>query len=190
MKNIIADDLLESIELLKYVKESQVQSIEKIAEAFISCLKTGKKIIFFGNGGSAADAQHIVAELVGKFEKNRKSLAAISLTTNTSNLTAIANDFGFEQVFAKQIEGLGNCGDVAVGISTSGKSKNVLEAILKAKSLGLVTIGLLGSKGGELAKICDLSFVVDSSRTCRIQEVHITVGHIIASLVEKALYGE
>ncbi|MEW6170094.1 MAG: D-sedoheptulose 7-phosphate isomerase [Candidatus Omnitrophota bacterium] len=187
MKKIIEKDLLESISLTQDTIKNKLGIIQDIAESFISCLKKGNKIILFGNGGSAADAQHIAAELVGRFEKNRGPLAAISLNTNTSCLTAIANDFGYDNVFSKQIEALGKPGDIALGISTSGNSKNVLEAIKKAKHLGLITIGFSGKKSDDLSKICDLSFVAESSRTCRIQEMHIKVGHIICNLVELAI---
>lgn len=190
MKRIIENNLSESIELLKGILDNQMAEIEKIADVFIACLKNGRKIILFGNGGSAADAQHLAAELVGRFEKNRKALAALSLSTNISNITALANDFGFETVFSRQIEALGIRGDVALGISTSGESKNVIEGILKAKKMGLTTVGFTGCSGGQLSKICDLSFIVNSKRTCRIQEMHITAGHIICSLAEDALSGE
>lgn len=187
MKKEIEKDLEESIDLLKDTKETQISAIEEIAAALIYALKNGKKIIVFGNGGSAADAQHIVAELVGRFEKNRKALSAISLTTNTSSLTALANDFGFETVFSRQIEALGVRGDIALGISTSGESKNIILAIQKAKQMGLTTIAFSAGKGGELAKACDLALVVNSKRTCRIQEAHIAVAHILCSLIEESL---
>jgi D-sedoheptulose 7-phosphate isomerase len=184
MKNIIENDLRESMQLTETVIKCQLNAIQDIADAFIACLKKGRKIMLFGNGGSAADAQHIAAELMGRFEKNRQSLAAISLATNTSTLTAIANDFGYEEVFSKQIEALGKSGDIAVGISTSGRSKNVIAALKKAKALGLMTVCFSGGAKDELAKLCDLALVVDSSRTCRIQEIHIKIAHIICGLVE------
>lgn len=187
MKKLIEKDLLESISLTQETIKNKIGVIENIAKRFITCLKNGNKIILFGNGGSAADAQHIAAELVGRFEKNRKALAAISLSANTPCLTAIANDFGYEGIFTKQIEALGKPGDIALGISTSGSSKNVLAAIRKAKQLGLTTIGFSGKKSDDLSKICDLSFVASSNRTCRVQEMHIKVGHIICAIVESAL---
>lgn len=190
MKKIIEKDLQEGIELAQQLKNEQVQIIEKIAQKFIECLKAGNKIMLFGNGGSAADAQHIAAELSGRFEKDRKALSALSLTTNTSTLTALANDFGYDTVFSRQIEALGKRGDIAVGISTSGRSKNVIEAIKKAKELGLVTIGLSGGKDDLLSKLCDFALVVNSNRTCRIQEIHIKIGHIICGLVEQTLADE
>ncbi|MCX5706188.1 MAG: SIS domain-containing protein, partial [Candidatus Omnitrophica bacterium] len=140
----------------------------------------------FGNGGSASDAQHIAAELVGRFRKERKGLAAISLTTNTSILTSLANDYGYDIVFARQIEALAEKFDLAIGISTSGKAKNVALGIKQAKKMGLKTIGLTGGDGGELAKLVDISLIVPSSVTARIQEAHITIGHIICELIEEA----
>jgi D-sedoheptulose 7-phosphate isomerase len=186
MKKHIKNDLNESINLLQDTINHHLPNIEKIAQVFINCLKKGNKILLFGNGGSASDAEHIAAELIGRFEKNRRALAALSLTTNTSNITAIANDFGFENVFSKQIEGLAKKGDVAVGISTSGNSRNIIKGILTAKHMGLTTVCLTGGKGGQLAKISDVSLIINSSRTCRIQELHITISHIICSLVENA----
>lgn len=142
--------------------------------------------MLFGNGGSAADAQHIAAELVGRFEKNRRPLAAISLTTNTSIISAVANDFGYNYIFSKQIEAIANRGDIAVGISTSGKSGNVIQALKKAKQMGLVTVGFSGSKKTPMFKLCDLVLSIKSARTCRIQEMHAKIAHIICSLVEEA----
>ena len=190
MKKIIEKDLKESIAITNYALLHQLSIIEQIARLFIECLKKGGKIILFGNGGSAADAQHIAAELIGRFEKDRLALRALSLTTNTSILTAVANDFGFSEVFSKQIEGLANPGDVAVGISTSGSSKNVIEALKKARQLGLVTIGFSGASAGEMSAACDVTLTVESNRTCRIQEIHIKIGHIICGLVEAAINSE
>jgi len=142
-------------------------------------------VILFGNGGSASDSQHIAAELVGRFKKDRTSLAAIALTTNTSILTSLANDYGYEIVFAKQVEALGQKDDIVIGISTSGKAKNVALAIKQAKKMGLKTVALTGGDGGELAKLADISLVVPSLITARIQEAHITIGHIACELVEE-----
>ncbi|MBU2541183.1 MAG: D-sedoheptulose 7-phosphate isomerase [Candidatus Omnitrophica bacterium] len=190
MNRIIKKDLQESISITNYAIKNQIKTIEGIAEVIIDCLERGNKVILFGNGGSAADAQHIAAELIGRFEKNRKALAAISLTTNTSIISAIANDFGYSHVFSKQIEGLGQAGDVAIGISTSGSSKNVLEALKKARQLGLATVGFCGKASKAIFKVSDLTLSVNSLRTCRIQEMHIKIGHIICGLVEKALLNE
>lgn len=190
MKNNIKKDLRENIAVCEYIAKHQLGTIENIAREFIKCLKRGNKIILFGNGGSAADAQHIAAELIARFEKNRKPLAAISLSTNTSALTAIANDFGYTSVFARQIEAIGKSADIAVGISTSGESKNVIEAIKTARKMKLVSVAFTGSKSGKLAKISDLALIVNSSHTCRIQEMHILIGHIICRIVEAALANE
>jgi len=147
----------------------------------------GKKLLIFGNGGSAADAQHIAAEFVGRFEKERKALPAIALHANTSSLTAIANDYGYDEVFARQIEAYASKGDIAIGISTSGNSKNVIKALEKAKELGCITIALTGSSGGKLNGITDYIIKVQSDRTSIIQEAHITIGHIISKIVEDML---
>ena len=140
-----------------------------------------------GNGGSASDSQHIAAELIGRFKKDRVALAAIALTTNTSVLTSVANDYGYAEIFAKQIEALGKKNDVVVAISTSGKAKNVISGIKQAKKMGLKTVALTGGDGGEIAKLTDISLVVPSLVTARIQEAHITIGHIVCELVEQAL---
>jgi D-sedoheptulose 7-phosphate isomerase len=153
----------------------------------IDSLKKNGKVILFGNGGSASDAQHIAAELVGRFKKDRTALAALSLTTNTSVLTSLANDYGYEVVFSKQVEALGQKNDVIIGISTSGKAKNVANGIKQAKKMGLKTVALTGGDGGELTKLADVSLIVPSSITARIQEAHITIGHIICELVEETL---
>jgi len=187
MRDQIKDIILDSIHVKEEILRNKIPEILDIAEAFISCLKKGGKIIFFGNGGSAADSQHLAAELIGRFKKDRGALAAIALTTNTSIITSLSNDYGYEIVFAKQIEGLGNKNDLAIGISTSGKAKNVIAAIKQAKKMGIKTIAFTGSDGGELSKIADISFVVPSQTTARIQEAHITLGHVICELVENEL---
>jgi D-sedoheptulose 7-phosphate isomerase len=183
----IKDKILESIQIKEELMRTSISEIIAIAECVIDSLRKGRKVIFFGNGGSAADSQHLAAEFVGRFKKDRKALSAIALTTNTSILTSLANDYGYEVIFAKQIEALGNKGDVAVGISTSGKAKNVIRGIEQAKHRGLVTVGLTGGNGGVLAKIADFSLIVPSKVTARIQEAHITIGHIICELAEEAL---
>ncbi len=151
------------------------------------CLKKDGKVMFFGNGGSASDSQHLAAEFVGRFKKERKPLPALALTVDTSILTSLANDYGYEVVFARQIEALGQKNDIAFGISTSGKAKNVACALKQAKKMGIFTIALTGGDGGELAKIADISLIVPSAVTARIQEAHITIGHIICDLVENEL---
>jgi D-sedoheptulose 7-phosphate isomerase len=156
----------------------------------LKALDAGNKVILFGNGGSAADSQHIAGELVSKFRRERKALPAIALTTDTSILTSIANDFGFEYVFARQVEALGAPGDIALGISTSGNSPNVIHALRVARQLGLVTIGFTGEDGGELKDAVDICFQVPSNSTPRIQEMHITVAHTLCELIEIELLKE
>ena len=184
----IKESLLESAELKRKVAEAMADSIEKAIEAMCSALRAGKKVLLMGNGGSAADAQHIAGELVGRFKKERKAIPAISLSTDTSILTAIGNDYGFEKVFERQIEALGNKGDVVIGISTSGNSENVYRAMKLAKEMGLKTIGLLGNDGGKIKDFSDIPLIVPSKNTPRIQEAHITIEHIICEGVEKKIY--
>jgi D-sedoheptulose 7-phosphate isomerase len=171
-------------ELLK-----QSTLLAQVAEKLIEAYEAGKKILLFGNGGSAADAQHIAAELVGKYYMDRRPLPAEALTVNTSSLTAIGNDYAFERIFARQVEALGNPGDVAIGISTSGNSPNVIEAIRAAKKKGMITIGLTGAEGGRLKNEVDYCICVPSKDTPRIQEAHILIGHIWCELIERALFG-
>lgn len=178
----------ESAELKKALA-AQVDLLLKIADLIVQAFREGNKVVLFGNGGSAADAQHIAAELAGKFYLDRDPLPAIALTTNTSSLTAIANDHGFETVFSRQVKGLVRKGDVVIGISTSGDSINVIRGIEEAKSCGAVTIAFTG-EGRKLKELTDYVLSVPSQDTPRIQEVHITAGHIICYLVEQALFGE
>jgi D-sedoheptulose 7-phosphate isomerase len=187
MRDRIKDILLESIQVKEELLRTCIGNIIEITEVIIDCIKKGGKVILFGNGGSASDSQHIAAELVGRFKKDRAALPAIALTTNTSVLTSLANDYGYEIIFAKQIEALGQRYDVAIGISTSGKAKNVALGIKQAKKMGIKTVAFTGSDGGELAKLADISLTVPSSVTARIQEAHITIGHIICELIEQAL---
>jgi D-sedoheptulose 7-phosphate isomerase len=165
---------------------ANVESVVEAAAAIVTSLKSGGSVLVFGNGGSAADAQHFAAELLGRYEKDRRAWPAVALTTDTSALTAIGNDYGFDRVFARQVEGLGKNGDVAIGISTSGNSANVLRAIETANERGLITVALTG-RGGEAGKIARLHVRVDEARTARIQEVHATLLHIICELVESDL---
>lgn len=188
MRDKIKDLILESIQVKEELMRKHLGEIVEISNLIIDSLKKGGKVIIFGNGGSASDSQHIAAELVGRFKKDRAALPAISLTTNTSIITALANDYGYEIVFAKQIEALGNKNDVAIGISTSGKAKNVASGLKQAKKIGLKTIALTGGDGGELAKIADLTLIVPSAVTARIQEAHITIGHIVCEMVEQAIF--
>jgi len=151
------------------------------------CLINGGKILFCGNGGSAADSQHLAAELTGRFIYDRRPLAAVALSTDTSALTCIGNDYSFDEIFARQVAGLGRAGDVLIGISTSGNSRNVIRAVEEAKKLGMLTIGLLGRDGGQLLSLCDHSIVVPSDVTARIQECHILIGHTLCGLIENEL---
>ncbi|TXE82949.1 D-sedoheptulose 7-phosphate isomerase [Campylobacter peloridis] len=159
--------------------------IIKVGAILLNCLQNNGKILICGNGGSAADSQHFAAELSGRYKKERKALAAIALNTDTSALSAIGNDYGFEFVFSRQVEALLNKNDVLIGISTSGKSKNVLNAFEKAKELGGFCIGLSGKNGGDMNKICDINLVVSSNDTARIQEMHILIIHCLCELIEE-----
>jgi D-sedoheptulose 7-phosphate isomerase len=160
----------------------------KVAEAMTKCLRSGNKILFFGNGGSAADAQHLAAELSGRFLKERKSLSGWALTTNSSVLTAIGNDYSFDEVFARQVQGIGNPDDVAFAITTSGNSPNVLRAVNVARDMKLVTVGLTGRTGGKLRSVADHCICIPSDHTPRIQEAHILTGHILCELIEETLF--
>lgn len=184
----IERSILESSKIIKN-STSHIREIENSIKVITECLKNGKKVIIFGNGGSAADAQHIVAEFIGRFKLERKSLAAIALTSNSSILTALANDYSYDTIFSRQCEGLVERGDVVIGISTSGNSKNVEKGLAISKKIGALTIGLLGSKGGSIGKICDISIIINSSSTPRIQEAHRTIYHIICEEVEKEFEG-
>ena len=185
MKEKIAKDIQESINVKSDLLKTHIPLIEQAARIVFESLKRGNKIIFFGNGGSASDSQHLAAELVGRYEKERRAFPALALTTDTSILTAVGNDYSFDKIFERQIEALGNKGDVAFGISTSGNSKNVILGIKKAKSQGLTTIGFSGRSGGELHPLVDLSIVVPSNKTSRIQESHIMIGHIICERLDE-----
>ncbi len=166
---------------------SLTPNIEKSITAIVKCLRKGNKVVLFGNGGSAADAQHIAAELIGRFNTNRKSLPAIALSDNPSTITAISNDFSFDLVFSRQCESLISKGDIAIGISTSGNSLNVKKGINTAKKNGAITIGLLGNKGGTIKKFVDIPLIVNSTSTPHIQEVHRVIYHVICEIVEKKL---
>lgn len=160
----------------------------EVANSIIRAFRSGHKLVLFGNGGSAADAQHIAAELVGRYYLDRPPLPAQALTVNTSSLTAIGNDYSYDQVFSRQIEAFGQAGDVAIGISTSGDSRNVIEALRAAKRKEMITIGMTGESGGRLKTVVDYCICVPSTDTARIQEAHILVGHILSELVEQAIF--
>jgi phosphoheptose isomerase len=181
---LIAQALRDGARLRHAVHERCADSIAEAAAVVTDALLAGNKILIFGNGGSAADAQHIAAELVGRFVAERRALPAVALTVDTSALTAIANDYGFDQVYARQVRALGRKGDVAIAISTSGRSPNILAAVEAARELGVKVVGLTGAKGAAFATLCDACVVVPSTNTARIQEVHITVGHVICEVVD------
>lgn len=170
-----------------FFKENRTR-IAQVAETIAHALRNGRKVLFFGNGGSAADAQHLAAELVGRFGPDRSPLAAISLATDTSALTALGNDYGYDQVFARQLQALGQAGDVAIGISTSGNSPSILSALDVARAKGLFTVGFTGSTGGKMIDRAEVLFRVPSRQTPRIQETHIMLGHIICDLVDRELF--
>ena len=183
----IKDSLHSSADLKRTVADTLSGDILEAAIRIKVCLKKGGKLILMGNGGSAGDSQHIAAELIGRFKKERKAIPAIALTVDTSSLTALGNDYGFETIFERQLEALAQKNDAVVGISTSGNSENVVRALKKANALGAETIGLLGNNGGKIKEIANLSIVIPSNDTARIQEVHITIGHIICELIEEDL---
>jgi len=193
MRSEIAKRLEESAQVKLAMAETLTGQIENMVHLIVAAYRAGGKVVVFGNGGSAADAQHLVGELVGRFKLERPALPAIALSTNTSILTAIANDYGYDVVFSRQIEALVTEKDVVIGISTSGRSPNVIEAIKAAKKKGAKTIVLTGGKGGpsrgRMAEEADLVLAVPSDSTPRIQESHITIGHIVCELVEKELFG-
>ena len=187
MKELITKDIREAIAVKEAIIRDQLSLIEKAATALMDCVRAGKKILFFGNGGSASDSQHLAAEFVGRYEKERRALPAIALTTDTSILTAVGNDYGFDHIFERQVAALAQEGDVAVAFSTSGNSKNVILAIQKARQLGVYTIGLTGRGGGAMKSAVDLAIVVPSQKTSRIQECHIMIGHILCERVDEFL---
>ena len=184
---LISASLREGAELRTVVARDCSAAIFEAAGLIIMCLRAGGKLLFFGNGGSAADAQHLAAEFVGRFVRERAGLPAIALTTDSSILTAVGNDYGFDQVFARQVQALGRPGDVAIAISTSGNSPNVIEGVKAAKNGDLKTIALSGKDGGRLAKETNLAITIASTNTARIQECHITVGHLLCELTDNEL---
>jgi D-sedoheptulose 7-phosphate isomerase len=185
MEDKIMKDIRDSIAVKESLLKTHPPIIRQAAELMYRCVKEGNKILFFGNGGSASDSQHMAAEFVGRYERERRGLPAIALTTDTSILTAVGNDYGFETVFRRQIEALGKKGDVAFGISTSGNSPNVLLGIQKAKELGLSTIVLSGRDGGKMKGLADISIVIPTQKTSRIQECHIMIGHILCERIDE-----
>ncbi|EAH9284931.1 SIS domain-containing protein [Campylobacter upsaliensis] len=188
IKNHFEENLKVKEQILK--DETLINLIEKIALEIIKAYKNGKKTLIAGNGGSAADAQHIAGEFVSRFYFDRPGIASIALTTDTSIITAIGNDYGYEKLFSRQLEAQGVSGDVFIGISTSGNSKNILEALKVCKEKGILSVGLAGESGGEMARLCDYCIKVPSSCTPRIQEAHIVIGHILCAIVEEELFGK
>lgn len=187
MENEIKAQFSQNIELHQIVKEQLSPQIAKAANLIIEAYKKGNKLLLCGNGGSAADSQHIAAELVGRFKKERRGLPAISLTTDTSIMTSVTNDYWYDLLFARQVEALGNKDDILIGISTSGNSVNVVRAVETAKFKGLKTIGFLGSNGGKLKDLVEIPIVVPFESSDRVQEVHILIGHIICSLIDSTI---
>ncbi len=187
MKDVILNILEAGITAKRSCVEANLDNIIKAADMLTSCMTAGGKVFLFGNGGSAADSQHLAAEFVNRFQIERPPLAAIALTTDTSVLTSIGNDYHFDDIFSKQIRALGKKGDIAWGLSTSGNSPNVVKAVKTAQKIGMATLGMTG-RGGELTKCADLVFAVASDTTARIQETHITLGHILCELLERKLY--
>lgn len=192
MKQYIKDQIKKSYETKQalYANEELLNTIVDVAQKCVDLYRTDKKTILAGNGGSAADAQHIAAELVGRYGFDRPSIPSLALTTDTSNLTAIGNDYGYDQVFSRQLEGMGQAGDIFIGISTSGNSVNIIKAFESAKKKNITTVALTGRDGGEMAKLADIAIVVPSNSTPRIQESHILIGHIICDIIEKEIFGE
>lgn len=178
----------EHLFIVRHFFERNADTLTKVADRLVRCLQGGGKLLLFGNGGSAADAQHFAAELVGRYQHERPALPAIALTVDTSALTAIANDYGYDQVFARQVEALGSKGDVAIAISTSGRSPSVIEAVRAAKAKQLTTVGLLGRDGGALKELVDIALVVEAQKTSRIQEVHILIAHVLCETIERELF--
>ena len=170
--------------------ERFIAKIAEVAQACLAVYRSNKKTMLAGNGGSAADAQHIAAELVGRYGFDRPSIPSLALTTDTSNLTAIGNDYGYDKVFSRQVEGMGQEGDLFIGISTSGNSQNIITAFEAAKAKGITTVALTGRDGGKMAQMADYALIVPSNATPRIQESHILIGHILCDIIEKELFGE
>lgn len=180
----LSQSLAAHLEVIQNVLDAKLQEIEQSGQLICSALREGHKVLLCGNGGSAADAQHIAAELVGRYEDHRRAWPAIALTTDTSALTAVSNDYGYERVFARQVEALAVADDVLIAISTSGKSPNVIRAVELARSMGCRTIALTGAEGEPLSSLCDIAVVVPSERTSRVQEAHITIGHLWCEMIE------
>lgn len=191
MQAFIDNQIKKSYALKKLIQKNEILTslIKKVSEKAVEVYSNGNKILFAGNGGSAADAQHLAGELVSKFYFDRPGLPAIALTTDTSILTAIGNDYGYENLFARQVQANGIKGDMFIGISTSGNSANIVKAMEECKNKEIITVGLTGKTGGKLADICDYTIKVPTDETPRIQEAHIMIGHIICALIEETIFG-
>ncbi len=192
MKNYIKNQIQKSYETKQdiYNNDDLLNKIEEVSRMCVELYRGSNKTILAGNGGSAADAQHIAAELVGRYGFDRPSIPSLALTTDTSNLTAIGNDYGYDKVFSRQLEGMGQEGDIFIGISTSGNSLNLINAFEVAKNKGITTVALTGRDGGKMAKMADIALVVPSDSTPRIQESHILIGHILCDIIEKEIFGD
>lgn len=188
MNEEIRLQLQQHVQVIAEIERTLTERIAEAVEMLIVAMGQGKKLLVMGNGGSAADAQHLAAEIIGRFKLERRALPAIALTTDTSILTALGNDYGFDRIFARQVEGLAQAGDVVIGISTSGNSPNVCAALAQARTMGCRTIGLLGKDGGCIRAEADVALIVPSHDTPRIQEGHLTIIHIICDLLEKRLF--
>lgn len=188
LRDLVRSQIEDGIQTKQRMLESMLPQIEQAANWAVDTFKAGKKLLFFGNGGSASDAQHLAAEFVVRYEKNRRALPAIALTTDASILTAASNDFDFAQVFSRQIEALGQQGDLAFAITTSGNSENVLKGLQAARERGVRTVLLTGRDGGRCAKSADLALIIPSTVTSRIQESHILIGHILCDWVDRSLF--
>jgi len=189
--NSIKNQISQSIDLKKLILNDKniLTLLSKVSDQCLNAIKSNKKIILAGNGGSAADAQHIAAEFVSKFNMDRKSIPALALTTDTSILTSISNDYDFSKIFARQIESLGNEGDIFIGISTSGNSENIIQALKEGKKRGIINVGLTGKNGGKMKDLCDFCICVPSLDTPRIQESHLMIEHILCGIIEEELFG-
>lgn len=189
MQQFVTRQLQDHQALFQRIEQELAAPITRLAERLIDTLKIGNKLLIMGNGGSAADAQHFAGEIVSRFRMERPGLPAIALSTDTSIITAIGNDYGFERIFSRQVEALAAPGDAVIGISTSGNSPNVLKALEVARAAGCSTIGLLGKDGGSIKALCDIALIIPSNDTPRVQEGHITVIHILCDLIEQGLFG-
>ena len=192
MKSYIKNQIKDSYETKKAIYENDIllDKIEKLSRLCVELYRGKNKTILAGNGGSAADSQHIAAELVGRYGFDRPSIPSLALTTDTSNLTAIGNDYGYDKIFSRQLEGMGQDGDIFIGISTSGNSQNLINAFKVAKEKNILTVALVGKDGGKMAQMADIALIVPSNSTPRIQESHILIGHILCDIIEKEIFSD